>query len=255
LLSTFGTIGVSPSKIVLDTGIGLGWVIETALDRTLKVIEDAQDLIELEHSELLGVAIRAYIRRQVPPWIRLAASGRSPVLTFMPSEERQVFQESGLAEGTSESTIAFWDNLAKMARGELADRRNVTGRNGERLSLKYEAQRTGCEARWIAIESNAEGYDVLSRVGPYDNSPLTIEVKTSAAGLSGDAFITRNEWELASTSKAHHYHLWALSASISLAVISAETMREHVPVDMGNGKWEVFRIPFKKFEGLFGEVL
>lgn len=63
--------------------------------------------------------------------------------------------------------------------------------------------------------------------------------------------ITRNEWEYASTSREHEYHFWALGTSIQFAVIPPEILNKHVPADNGNGRWEVFRIPFKIFESMF----
>lgn len=54
-----------------------------------------------------------------------------------------------------------------------------------------------------------------------DTRRLTIEVKTSAQGLSGLLHLTRNEWNLATESLNHVFHLWDIrSVPPRLAVLN-----------------------------------
>ena len=126
-----------------------------------------------------------YIDVVLPPWVQNASFGRARVLSFAGSEIAQVFVEAGLAHGTDDGVVAFWDELAARARGQKSGRLTAIGRHGERLSLAYEENRTGQKPEWVAIENNADGYDVLSVVGSDNLRQLSIEVKTSTMGLAG----------------------------------------------------------------------
>ena len=143
----------------------------------------------------------------------------------------------------------FGMNLAARARGKTSARLNDIGRVGERLTLQYEHTRTGRNPRWVAIDNNADGYDILSVVGPEDLELLSIEVKTTTLGQRGSFFLTRNEWDRAIESAAHVFHLWNLIAPQQpvLSVVSREQMSGHVPNDSGDGTWEQVEIPYRSF--------
>lgn len=160
-----------------------------------------------------------------------------------------MFVEAGLAHGTDESVVAFWDELAARARGQKSGRLIAIGRHGERLSLAYEENRTGKKPEWVAIENNADGYDVLSVVGSENLRQLSIEVKTSTLGLAGSFHLTRNEWERALEGANHVFHLWDVRANMTprLAVVDPQEMQAHVPTDLGSGTWESVAIPFATF--------
>lgn len=147
----------------------------------------------IRYEAQLRQALLDYIDIEHPSWVQNASFGRSRVISFAGSQIAQVFAEAGLADGTSEAVVAFWDALAARARGQRDDRLTQIGRLGERLTIDYEAQRTGRRPSWIAIDNNADRYDVLSIVGPANPRQLTIEVKTSTQGTVGFAMLTRNE--------------------------------------------------------------
>lgn len=202
--------------------------------------------------ERLREALLDLVDATDPPWIQGARFGRRHVLQYSPPEIAQVCREAGLATGSVPEVVAFWDLLAARARGLHDVRLNETGRHGERLTLQHEERRTGKPARWIALDSNADGYDVLSSVSDNDGAPLCIEVKASRAGLAGDFYVTRNEWDTAQDLLHFAVHLWDLSASRPrLAVVDIQSLAAHMPHDEGEGRWESVCIPFSSFAGVF----
>ena len=102
------------------------------------------------------------------------------------------------------------------------------GREGERLTLEHEKVRTGHQPKWVSIDDNADGYDVLSVVEMSDPRPLSIEVKTSTMGVSGSFHLTRNEWETSDEAECHLFHLWTLVRDTRpmLAIVPPQEMQK-----------------------------
>lgn len=197
-------------------------------------------------------ALLDYIDVVRPPWIQNATFGRNRVITFAGSDIAQVFVEAGLAYGTDKDVVDFWDELAARARGQKGVRLNAVGRAGERLTIELETRRTGRAPKWVSVDSNADGYDVLSVAGPADSRHLSIEVKATTVGAAGSFHLTANEWERAIVSDLYAFHLWDMRAAIpALAVLSKEDVDPHIPADRGNGRWESVEIPFGAFSERF----
>ena len=201
----------------------------------------------------LRQALLDYIVIESPPWIQNAIYGRSRVLVFAGNDIAQVFVEAGLVSSTDEGVVAFWDTLAARARGLQRDRLSTIGRQGERLTIAHERARTGRAPKWIAVENNADGYDVLSIVAADDARQLSIEVKTSTMGLAGSFHLSRNEWDRSIEVDNHAFHLWAIPSTdrLLLAVISPQELAVHVPKDTGEGRWEAVQIPLSSFAERF----
>lgn len=243
---------VSPRDI-LEATIELRWLVisETGF---LELAPNGESALSASNDRTrLRKLILDHIDVQNPPWLQLASAGRRELLLQAPSGTRQVLVEAGLAYDDDPETVSFWDTLAARARGMRNALLTETGRVGERLSIAYEKTRTGREPKWIALDSNYDGYDVLSRVSSEDQRRLTIEVKASTqAHLSGAFHLTRNEWCLAEDSINHVFHLWNLGGDTpQLAVLSVDQLAAHVPDDCGEGAWESVRIPFSSFVPLF----
>ena len=239
---------VSP-KDILEAAVELRWLV-IAENGLLELTPKGDTALSASNDRTrLRQLILDYIDVENPPWLQLASAGRRELLLQAPSGTRQVLVEAGLAYGDDQETVSFWDALAARARGMRNALLTETGRVGERLSIAYEKVRTGREPKWIALDSNADGYDVLSRVSSEDQRRLTIEVKASTQShLSGVFHLTRNEWSLAEDSINHVFHLWNLGADTpQLAVLSVAQLAEHVPCDCGDGTWESVRIPFSSF--------
>jgi len=107
------------------------------------------------------------------------------------------------------------------------------------------------------VETNQEGYDVGSVVSQQDRSYLRIEVKASVQGQTGRAYITKNEWKVATDDITKHlFYFWKVKDGDQpeLAVLDADAVRPHIPTNLGSGQWESTSIPFSSFEECFNKV-
>lgn len=256
LLSGLPKVGGMSSTSALSLAEDLAWL---DINETGQLQVSAAGL-KVYNAEGYEAALRCillhYVETQNPDWLQNAVYGRSRVLNFCPVGVHQVFVEAGLAGAPNDEVVDFWDWLAGIARGLQRDHLLTIGRAGERLTLIHEEARTGAKPRWVAVDSNQDGYDVLSVRAVDDRAFLSIEVKSSRAGTSGTLHLTRHEWEIALDRPLHLFHLWDLScAPPRLATVGMEEMAAHVPTDAGAGGWESVEVPFKAFENLFGSAL
>lgn len=251
--SSFAYLGSLPAQKVVEAAQALNWLQANEHGQAEHTPWGARLFTTPGYEAQLRQALLDYIDIEHPSWVQNASFGRGRLISFAGSQIAQVFAEAGLADGTSETVVEFWDVLAARARGQRDDRLTQIGRLGERLTIGYEAQRTGRRPTWVAIDNNADGYDVLSVVGPADPQKLTIEVKTSTQGMAGFATLTRNEWEMAMESECHAFHFWNLrdSSQPKLSIVSNEKMLEHMPQDHGLGQWGCTKIPFSAFKDNF----
>jgi len=205
------------------------------------------------YESMLRQALLDYIDVESPPWVQNATFGRARVLTFASSEVAQVFVEADLSHGTDAEVVAFWDSLAARARGQKNSRLTAIGREGERLTIAHEEARTGRMPKWVAIDNNEDGYDILSVVAVDDARQLSIEVKASSMGHGGAFHVTQNEWERSQEVKNHLFHLWATKPGSvpALAVVTSSEIEEHIPINSGSGSWELVEIPFSAFRTRF----
>jgi hypothetical protein len=204
----------------------------------------------------LRQALLDFVEVIAPPWVKLAIDGRKKLLTFAPRGVAQCMVEAELAVGYSDEVVSFWDQLAAIGRGLRGAELSEIGRQGERLSLAYERARTGQEPKWRSVESNADGYDVLSVADRGDSRPVQIEVKASRIGVRGSMHLTRNEWDASELMPLHRFHLWDVSNHPpALAVVQRAEVARHVPADQNSGCWQVVEVPFAVFEDAFAEVV
>ncbi|WP_179949860.1 DUF3883 domain-containing protein [Burkholderia sp. MSMB1072] len=247
--SSFAYFGSISSQKVAETAQALNW-LETNDSGYAQVTPNGAQLLSIVGYEAqLRKVLLDYIDIERPSWVQSASFGRSRVISFAGSQIAQVFVEAGLTESTGDAVISFWDELASRARGQRDNTLVQIGRIGERLTIAHEKKRTGKTPKWISVDNNADGYDVLSIVSANNPKPLTIEVKTSTQGTSGLATITRNEWEMATESDAHVFHFWDIRDRKlpKLIVIDSTQLFAHMPIDQGEGKWENTRISFSIF--------
>ena len=251
--AAFAYFGSLPTAKIIATSQGLGW-LRANEEGIASITPSGARIVGLAGYEpMLRQALLDYIDIERPPWIQNATYGRSRVIRFAGSELAQVFVEAGLAHGITDEVVAFWDVMATLARGQKNSRLSEIGRQGERLSIAHEHVRTGRTPRWVAIDNNEDGYDVLSIVESNDARPLSIEVKASTMGLSGSLHLTRNEWNRSQEVQNHTFHLWAMKSNSenALAVIVPTELQNHVPTDSGLGLWEEVEIPFSVFSSHF----
>lgn len=253
ITTSFPRFGSVESKVVLSTAQSMNWITADEMGAAFIAPMGAR-LLGIEGYRMrLRQSLLDYVELAGPPWVEQASFGRRKVINFAPPTIQQMLYEAGLSDGSGDDVVEFWDALAARARGQRDDHLTSIGRRGERLTLAYEEKRTGRRPKWIAIDSNDKGYDVLSVVSSDNFGPYSIEVKTSSIGLKGSIHITRNEWERACEAEKHSFHLWDVSASdkASLAIISLEQMVSHVPNNSGQGSWESVEIPIMAFENNF----
>lgn len=246
----FGTI--STSKIISITQ-RLGWLLADE-NGIITVTPLGLRLISIAGYEpMLRQALLDYIDKEHPPWIQNATYGRSRVIRFAGSDLAQVIVEAGLASGSDDDVVLFWDTLAALARGQKNAKLSEIGRQGERLSIEYERNRTGRDPKWVAIDNNNDGYDLLSIIEAQDLRHLSIEVKASTIGLAGTLHLSRNEWDRSQEAENHAFHLWAINSSGDnlLAVLTPSEFKNHIPIDSGKGCWESVEIPFSEFHCYF----
>lgn len=243
----FGPVSTS---IIVDHAESLNWVSVDAKGRFI-VTERGRTCLSLSHTKnQLRFLLKDYFLNRRDPWLQLARRGRLHVLLQSPPEILQLFHEAGLAEGSDQETIEFWDGLAALLRSERDKNNLETGRIGEKLTVFFESKRTGIEPKWMALESNHYGYDVLTCVSKVDKRPLKIETKCSFASVSNAKFhLTKFEWQTAERSNNYNFHIWAVSEkSTLLAVLSVAEIMPHIPVDQNGGSWETVEIPFRLFD-------
>lgn len=252
ILHSFAYLGAIPLEKIFATAQALDWVCVDEHGYLVPTAAGERLLATSGYAHLLRQMLLDYIDIERPSWVQNAISGRAKVLGFAGSEITQVFVEANLADGVDDETVAFWDTLAARARGHKDDRLAQIGRHGERLSLIYEHQRTERKARWVSIESNEDGYDILSVLSREDPRKLSIEVKASNMGVYGVFHLTVNEWERAQEAPNHVFHLWDVSNKPArLSVVSVSAMAQHVPNNSGEGVWESVRVPFAAFANGF----
>lgn len=253
--AAFANFGSISAVKVVATAQGIGW---------LHANEEGIASITPSGLRLLGIAgyepmlrqsLLDYIDVERPPWVQNATYGRSRVIRFAGREIAQVFIEAGLADSTESEVVAFWDAMAALARGQRNGKLSQIGRQGERLTMAHELARTGRKPKWVAIDNNEDGYDVLSIVDVNNPCPLSIEVKASTMGFAGSLHLTSNEWERAQEAENHLFHIWAIkSEGYALATLSPLEIQEHVPINAGLGTWESVEVPFTAFHDQFVHV-
>jgi len=192
---------------------------------------------------------------ELPEWARLVTLGRGRFIKRLKSNEyrdiRSLFRQARLLdEPPTANDIEWWDALQAHVRGKQNQDAMRRARIAEQLTLKHECTRLkslGIEIapRWMAIEDNTVGYDILS-YSPSEFGPanLLIEVKsTIASPLRFN--VTRNEWEQAvSFGEAFLFHVWDLRPTPP--VLYERTVAQvapHMPNDNEDGKWTNALIP------------
>lgn len=238
-LQGFDKYGSSTAQDVYDTATRMSWIctadngqlVPTALGKTAHQGKDRAARLRYQLANI--------IESQRPPWAALLPKGRKEAAVSLPPEISQCFEEALLFEEVSEDLVQWWDRLAGIMREYSQRKLTETGRAGERLTLRYETDRTKKTPKWQAIETNYAGYDVLSVVGKTDHSALRIEVKASERAFKNAVIhITEHEWITAMHSTdAYHFHVWLLDPTPTLFVIPSTDVLAHIPKNQGKGKW------------------
>ena len=195
-----------------------------------------------------------YVITASPIWSYRILYGRSEATIFMTKDEKACFFEAELLEEHFEpDVIEWWDMLSDAIRMKAGKEKEEIGRMGEKCTIDYERNRTQSEPKWVSVDSNLAGYDVLSRHSKDNSSALLIEVKSSTLSLEAASFhITANEWSVATTSKAYLFYLWCFFENERLlAILSPEEIQQNIPTNNYEGQWESVEIPFSCYKDKF----
>ncbi len=184
-------------------------------------------------------------------WARMITLGRNRLFSQLERDELQCFRSAGVAELFPDlAMVRWWDELAGQMRRLYDAQKMERAREAEWRTIEHETQRLAKlgiqqKPKWMAIEDNTAGYDVLSfdkgTAGPVNR---LIEVKSTIASPLR-FYLTRNEWEKARNAQMSYvFHVWNLSASPPrLFEISAQDISSHIPTDRGSGRWSNVEIP------------
>lgn len=202
----------------------------------------------MDPRQSLRDALTVLVRLHQPWWCRLAPYGRQRLATALTTDELQTFRSAGLMEvPPPDAVVHWWDALAAEMRLIADEQRMSQGRYGEQLSLRHEQDRLlslGVHElpKWIAIEDNTAGYDILSYdLTDYGLRNRLIEVK-STTNQATRLILTRGEWEAAlKFGAAYCFHIWKLPGE-ELVIKSVPEIAVHVPSDSGGGVWQEVEI-------------
>lgn len=206
-----------------------------------------------DDSVAVRATLSALMRATDPDWSRDADRGRARALDGLDDDSRQCFRLGDLLETTDEA-VAWWLEAALWRRSRRDERKRAAGLDAEMRSLELERQAlagTGLTVRWMAVEDATAGYDIqtwreteaaVAEVTTTDGRHWRkhfVEVKSA---LSGEVFLSRNEWDFASTRAGlWTLHVWRKGNLPN--EIEVTTMGPHVPTDGGRGRWDGMRVP------------
>ena len=196
------------------------------------------------------ILLASFIRTKLPTWAWRIPSGRLETVNVLPVAVTDCFHAAGLLKSElDEETVHWWLEMASFIRGKLGDEKAETGIKGETLSIQYETARTGRKPQWVSFESNFAGYDLISVVSSGCDKQRLIEVKASTKPVeSATFFVSANEWGVALTRlDSYYFHLWLLSNSPMLTIVSAKAIMPHIPQNRSLGIWQSVEIPFSVF--------
>ena len=198
-----------------------------------------------------------------PPWVAYWQGDPSSLDLVVPESERELLREADLYPSSGSEDLeswSWWQALRVVPLPEdTSELRKLIGDAGEELTFNYERDRLRASghdhladrARWVARESPAYGYDVLSFHGPERPSEpersLAIEVKSVSRPVLAtlEFFLTAHEWSTAQHLGADHIiHFWdgvdpgppARSSRRTPLLIPAANLGPHVPAAPSCGR-------------------
>lgn len=229
--------------------INTGWVWKDA-SGLLQISTSGKLLLEESNDRRrLQSQVMRLLELSNSPWKSVMLQGMLAFRKYAPGNVTQCFRDAGFFDESDSVSISLWDEARAMSRADRDLANMVTGREGERLSIQYEVARTGKIPKWISLEVEGAGYDLLSFVEAESDEILLIEVKASRMPVEAAQFyISKHEWVVLSSATRAEVHLWCISAdSVSVACLTMETLVTHIPLDRGEGKWDILKCPFSSF--------
>jgi hypothetical protein len=222
--------GGLPVKDGITLVIGGGLATQTGASITLSDL--GQRALAMSDSDDPSRAVSEFLTRVLllarpPSWVAWWQGQPESLETVIPDQARDLMRSSGLLPppGTEDlSRWAWWRALSRVPLVEhSAEQRKMIGDAGEKLTIEFEQRRLTDEGfpelahdvRWVALESDAFGFDVLSFRGRGDgdhSDELAIEVKSTSVPPTANFhfFLSSHEWETAQAlGDRYRFHFWA----------------------------------------------
>lgn len=177
-------------------------------------------------TEVIRVLVSIIFLKSPPNWVAIWQGNPTLRNMVLPDTDRVLLEFAGLLDHESNDlpASAWWEALKRVPLDvESAGARKLVGNAGEALTVAFERRRLTAEGypelarriRWVAQESDAYGFDVLSYNGAASSgdphSPLAIEVKSMAYPCGGlfRLFLTRHEYDTAKRfGDQYRFHFW-----------------------------------------------
>lgn len=225
------------------------------LDAALQINDHVAASAPIDGVAFYRVCLSSILVRDLPEWAKLVTLGRGRFIKRLKAAEyrdvRSLFRQARLLdEYPSLDDIEWWDALQAHVRASQNGDAMKRARVAEKLTLDYEAEQLrkaglNAEPRWMSIEDNTVGYDVLSYT-PSEFGPINrlIEVKSTIASPLR-FYVSRNEWEKAlEFGEAFVFHIWDLQREPPrLYERQVAQVLPHIPHDNEKGRWSNALIP------------
>lgn len=249
-------------QIGLQPGLELGETIRIVktteadansfdFEAAVVLLDIVDDSVKPHSLEFYQHCIHSIILARQPIWARMMTLGRRRFVKKLDRDEESIFREAGLlVEPPNDPVVAWWDIITGLVRLEGNKRALERARQAEKLTLQREKQRLKQDGittkpKWIAIEDNTAGYDVLSYTkNEFGLVNKLIEVKSTIASPLR-FFLTRNEWMQAlEYGESYFFYIWDMQKEPpSLFIKMVADIQPHVPQDNEKGKWSNAEIP------------
>jgi hypothetical protein len=206
---------------------------------------------------VLRLFVSVLLLAEPPTWVAWWQGSPHDLEDVVPDEEKQVMRDVGLLPPPAQTDPvgwAWWQALSQVPlREQTALRRKHIGDAGEQLTVIFEQSRLkqegytelAAQVRWVAQESDAYGFDVLSfagvsQTGLQPEDPIAIEVKSTSLPVAAvfPLYLTAHEWRTAEgLGQRYCMHLWASvdpgpparSRQKEPIVLQASELASHLP--------------------------
>jgi hypothetical protein len=235
----------------------------------------ALDLVDQDEPSpaVVRLFLSVLLLRDPPTWVAWWQGDPTDLERVVPAEQRRLMEESGLFPVPGSDDAGGWGWWRALERVPLPEQtaadRKVIGNAGEELTVAFERRRLtdqgypelAGEVTWVAQQSDAYGFDVLSFAGDDLEAldatvPIAIEVKSTTlpATETFRFFLTHHEWETAEAlGDRYVIYLWSRidpgpppsTRAEAPVVVNSSALADHLPGSARCGEecaWQAARL-------------